>query len=122
MSSGARSGISLKLQNNILILDEAHGLTAALENAHSAPVTFKQLSLVKTFLQFYINKYRARLSSKNLLTLNQISFVVVKLLCKFLLFFIRLRATHSSEENKPYYQHLKLQSSYERVRRLLLNG
>ncbi|XP_047022259.1 ATP-dependent DNA helicase DDX11 isoform X1 [Helicoverpa zea] len=80
VSSGARSGISLKLQNNILILDEAHGLTAALENAHSAPVTFKQLSSVKTFLQFYINKYRARLSSKNLLTLNQISFVVGKLL------------------------------------------
>ncbi|XP_063893350.1 ATP-dependent DNA helicase DDX11 [Helicoverpa armigera] len=80
VSSGARSGISLKLQNNILILDEAHGLTAALENAHSAPVTVKQLSSVKTFLQFYINKYRARLSSKNLLTLNQISFVVGKLL------------------------------------------
>nr|XP_049694721.1 putative ATP-dependent RNA helicase DDX11-like protein 8 isoform X2 [Helicoverpa armigera] len=80
VSSGARSGISLKLQNNILILDEAHGLTAALENAHSAPVTVKQLSSVKTFLQFYINKYRARLSSKNLLTLNQISFIVGKLL------------------------------------------
>uniref|UniRef100_A0A2H1W4V9 SFRICE_001346 n=1 Tax=Spodoptera frugiperda TaxID=7108 RepID=A0A2H1W4V9_SPOFR len=80
VSSGARSGISLKLDNNILILDEAHGLTAALENAHSAPVTVKQLSSVKTFLQFYINKYRARLSSKNLLTLNQLSFVVGKLL------------------------------------------
>ncbi|XP_022825597.1 ATP-dependent DNA helicase DDX11 [Spodoptera litura] len=80
VSSGARSGISLKLDNNILILDEAHGLTAALENAHSAPVTVKQLNSVKTFLQFYINKYRARLSSKNLLTLNQLSFVVGKLL------------------------------------------
>ncbi|KAH9635492.1 hypothetical protein HF086_015492 [Spodoptera exigua] len=60
VSSGARSGISLKLDDNILILDEAHGLTAALENAHSAPVSMKQLSSVKTFLQFYINKYRAR--------------------------------------------------------------
>ncbi|CAB3257841.1 unnamed protein product [Arctia plantaginis] len=80
VSSGARSGISLKLQDNILILDEAHGLTAALENAHSAPVSMKQLSAVKTFLQFYINKYRARLSSRNLLSLNQISFVVAKLL------------------------------------------
>ncbi|KAJ8733182.1 hypothetical protein PYW08_001480 [Mythimna loreyi] len=80
VSSGARSGISLKLQNNILILDEAHGLTTALENAHSAPVTGKQLSSVKTFLQFYINKYRSRLSSRNLLTLNQINYVVGKLL------------------------------------------
>ncbi|KAI5646593.1 hypothetical protein NE865_01527 [Phthorimaea operculella] len=80
VSSGARSGVSLKLQNNILILDEAHGLTAALENAHSAPVSAKQLIAVKTFLQFYINKYRARLSSKNLLTLNQMNFVVGKLL------------------------------------------
>lgn len=80
VSSGARSGISLKLDNNILILDEAHGLTAALENAHSAPVSIKQLSSVKTFLHFYINKYRSRLSSKNLLSLNQISFVVGKLL------------------------------------------
>ncbi|XP_072940109.1 ATP-dependent DNA helicase DDX11 [Epargyreus clarus] len=80
VSSGARSGISLKLQNNVLILDEAHGLTAALENAHSAPVSFKQMSSVKTYLQFYINKYRSRLSSKNLLQLNQIHFVVGKLL------------------------------------------
>ncbi|XP_075971830.1 ATP-dependent DNA helicase DDX11 [Anticarsia gemmatalis] len=80
VSSGARAGISLKLQNNIVILDEAHGLTAALENAHSAPVSIKQLSAVKTFIQFYINKYRARLSSRNLLSLNQISFVVGKLL------------------------------------------
>ncbi|XP_069358195.1 ATP-dependent DNA helicase DDX11 isoform X1 [Maniola hyperantus] len=80
VSSGARSGVSLKLQDNILILDEAHGLTAALENAHSAPVSAKQLSSVKTFLQFYINKYRARLSSKNLLQLNQVNFVVGKLL------------------------------------------
>ncbi|KAG6459790.1 hypothetical protein O3G_MSEX011615 [Manduca sexta] len=80
VSSGARSGISLKLKENVLILDEAHGLTAALENAHSAPVSAKQLSSVKTFLQFYINKYRARLSSKNLLSLNQMSFVITKLL------------------------------------------
>ncbi|KAJ2951990.1 hypothetical protein O0L34_g4253 [Tuta absoluta] len=80
VSSGARSGISLKLQQNVLILDEAHGLTAALESAHSAPASAKQLIAVKTFLQFYINKYRARLSSKNLLTLNQMSFVVGKLL------------------------------------------
>lgn len=94
VSSGARSGISLKLHNNILILDEAHGLTAALENAHSAPVTVKQLSAVKTFLQFYINKYRARLSSKSLLTLNQICFVVGKLLGEFL-DLIRLHAVQS---------------------------
>ncbi|CAK1546270.1 unnamed protein product [Leptosia nina] len=80
VSSGARSGISLKLDKNILILDEAHGLTAALENAHSAPVSLKQLQSVKTFLNFYIGKYRAKLSSKNLLLLNQISFVVGKLL------------------------------------------
>ncbi|KAI8424508.1 hypothetical protein MSG28_002971 [Choristoneura fumiferana] len=79
VSAGARSGVSLKLSNNILILDEAHGLTAALENAHSAPVSVKQLNSVKTFLQFYINKYRGRLSSRNLLSLNQINFVVGKL-------------------------------------------
>ncbi|CAH4038213.1 unnamed protein product [Pieris brassicae] len=79
VSSGARNGISLKLENNILILDEAHGLTAALENAHSAPVNMKQLTAVKLYLKFYINRYRAKLSSRNLLQLNQIGFVVGKL-------------------------------------------
>ncbi|XP_028027287.1 ATP-dependent DNA helicase DDX11 isoform X1 [Bombyx mandarina] len=92
VSSGARSGISLKLKDNILILDEAHGLSAALENAHSAPVTVKQLSSVKTYLQFYINKYRAKLSSRNLLSLNQISFVVGKL--------ISLAKPKETEKNK----------------------
>ncbi|XP_046963240.1 ATP-dependent DNA helicase DDX11 [Vanessa cardui] len=80
VSSGARSGISLKLKDNVLILDEAHGLTAALENANSAPVSYKQLGSVKTFLEFYINKYRSRFSSKSLLQLNQVSFIVGKLL------------------------------------------
>ncbi|XP_050343250.1 ATP-dependent DNA helicase DDX11 isoform X2 [Nymphalis io] len=80
VSSGARSGISLKLKDNVLILDEAHGLTAALENAHSAPVSSRQLGSVKTFLDFYINKYRTRFSSKSLLQLNQVSFVIGKLL------------------------------------------
>ncbi|KOB74507.1 putative DEAD/H, partial [Operophtera brumata] len=72
VSAGARAGISLKLTNNILILDEAHGLTAALENAHSAPVSGKQLCAVKTCLQYYVAKYRARLvaSSLSLLTNN----------------------------------------------------
>lgn len=83
MSAGAREGVSLQLDNNILILDEAHGLTAALESAHSAPVTDNQLTAVNTFLKFYINKYRARLSSRNLLCLNQLSFVVGKLCGKF---------------------------------------
>ncbi|XP_068631264.1 ATP-dependent DNA helicase DDX11 [Battus philenor] len=80
VSAGARSGFSLKLKDNVLIMDEAHGLSAALENSHSAPVSYKQLSSVKTYLNFYINKYRARLNSKNLLLLNQMSFVVGKLL------------------------------------------
>ncbi|KPJ06016.1 Putative ATP-dependent RNA helicase DDX11-like protein 8 [Papilio machaon] len=80
VNSGARSGFSIKLKDNILILDEAHGLSAALENAHSAPVSYKQLSSVKMYLNFYINKYRSRLNSKNLLLLNQMSFVVGKLL------------------------------------------
>ncbi|CAG9134355.1 unnamed protein product [Plutella xylostella] len=79
VSAGAREGVSLQLDNNILILDEAHGLTAALESAHSAPVTDNQLTAVNMFLKFYINKYRARLSSRNLLCLNQLSFVVGKL-------------------------------------------
>lgn len=71
--------MSLKLKDNVLIMDEAHGLTAALENAHCAPVSARHLSSVKTFLQLYINKYRARLSSKNLLSLNQLNYVVGKM-------------------------------------------
>nr|XP_053603575.1 ATP-dependent DNA helicase DDX11 isoform X2 [Plodia interpunctella] len=79
-SSGARTGISLNLKNNILVLDEAHGLPAALENANSAPLSEKHLSCLKTCLKFYVNKYSSRLSSKNLLTLNQMGFVIGKLL------------------------------------------
>ncbi|XP_013190361.1 ATP-dependent DNA helicase DDX11 [Amyelois transitella] len=79
-SSGARTGISLNLKNNILVLDEAHGLPAALENANSAPLSEKHLCCVKTCLKFYVNKYSSRLNSKNLLSLNQMGFVVGRLL------------------------------------------
>ncbi|XP_059062419.1 ATP-dependent DNA helicase DDX11 isoform X2 [Achroia grisella] len=79
-SAGARTGMSLNLNNNILILDEAHGLPTALENANSAPLSERDLSSVKTCLQYYVNKYSSRLSSRNLLLLNQMSFIVGKLL------------------------------------------
>ncbi|KAL4706903.1 hypothetical protein ACJJTC_012362 [Scirpophaga incertulas] len=79
VSEGARSGMSLKLKDNILILDEAHALTSALENAYSAPVSARYLDAVRRFLKQYINKYRSRLSSKNLLALNQLQYIVTKL-------------------------------------------
>lgn len=77
-STRKASGINLK--NNIIIIDEAHNLLDTIEHIHSAEVSGFQLQTALDKLKNYRDKYSSRFAAKNLLYLNQLIFVVGKIL------------------------------------------
>lgn len=75
--------LGIKLKNNIVIIDEAHNLLEALGQMYSSCVTHSQLYYAHLQLLSYKAKYSTRFSYNNLLCINQLIFVVKKLLSTF---------------------------------------
>lgn len=68
----------IKLKNNVIIIDEAHNLLEALADMYSAQITGHQVIHAHSQLTEYRNKYRTRFSAPNLLSINQLIFIVGK--------------------------------------------
>lgn len=66
-----------------MIVDEAHNLLEALGQMYSSCVTHIQLYYAHSQLLSYKAKYSTRFSYNNLLCINQLIFVVKKLLLLF---------------------------------------
>ncbi|XP_055378737.1 ATP-dependent DNA helicase DDX11 [Condylostylus longicornis] len=82
-STRLQSGISLK--NNIVIVDEAHNLLDTLSNIYSAGVDLIQLNSALVQLTKYKERYFNKFSTNNLLKINQIIFIVkrlIKIMCE----------------------------------------
>lgn len=75
--------IGIKLKNNVVIIDEAHNLLEALGQMYSSCVTHSQLYYAHLQLLSYKAKFSTRFSYNNLLCINQLIFVVKKLLSTF---------------------------------------
>lgn len=72
-----QSGIDL--QNSIVIIDEAHNLLDAISSIYSNEISLSQLSLLLNQIVAYKMRYCERFSTKNLLKINQIIFIVKRL-------------------------------------------
>lgn len=70
----------IKLKNNIVIIDEAHNLLEALAEMYSALISGHQLIHAHSQLTEYRNRYRSKFSAVNLLNINQILFIIGKLI------------------------------------------
>jgi chromosome transmission fidelity protein 1 len=79
LHSGTRNGIGLKTNNSVVLLDEAHNIIESISNMYSTHVTLPQLEESGRGLKAYIARYMTRFSSKNLLQLKQIAFIVKSL-------------------------------------------
>lgn len=80
LHSGTRDGIGLKTKNSVVLLDEAHNIIESISNMYSTHVTLIQLEESGKGLKTYIARYMSRFSSKNLLQLKQIAFIIKSLI------------------------------------------
>lgn len=70
----------IKLKNNIIIIDEAHNLLEAMAQMYSSETTCSQLYHSHQQLKNYKAKYSTRFSATNLLCINQLIFIIGKLI------------------------------------------
>ncbi|XP_064609498.1 ATP-dependent DNA helicase DDX11-like [Liolophura sinensis] len=71
-----REACGIKLEGNIVIIDEAHNLLETINNIHSVEVWGSQLTQALSQLSQYFQRYQSRLKAKNLLYIKQLLFVL----------------------------------------------
>lgn len=69
----------IDLQGAIVIIDEAHNLLDTIAHLHSCELTLQQLILVQQQLMMYKMRYLKRFSAVSLLNINQLIFIVKRL-------------------------------------------
>ncbi|XP_012254721.2 ATP-dependent DNA helicase DDX11 isoform X2 [Athalia rosae] len=80
LHKSTRLSLGINLKGNVLIIDEAHNLLDAIERMHSAEITGRNLLHSINQLTQYQNRFESRFSPMNLLSINQLSFCLKKLI------------------------------------------
>ncbi|CAH0386974.1 unnamed protein product [Bemisia tabaci] len=75
-----RDACGVKLKDNVVLIDEAHNLLDAIAQTHSTSITGMQIAYAYSQLSQYRDKYESRFSATNLLYLNQLIYIVGKLI------------------------------------------
>jgi len=68
----AREACGVNLKNSVVVIDEAHNLSSAIESSFSISITLATLQAAYRQLNQYKNKYGARLNAKNLMFVKQL--------------------------------------------------
>ncbi|XP_017086789.1 ATP-dependent DNA helicase DDX11 [Drosophila eugracilis] len=87
----ARSQLGINVKGSIVIIDEAHNLLESLSQLHGAEIKRQQLEKAKVEISCYKEYFQKRFSTKNLLKINQLIFIVRRL----------LKIVDPGEETKP---------------------
>ncbi|XP_070554012.1 ATP-dependent DNA helicase DDX11-like isoform X2 [Ptychodera flava] len=75
-----RQACGIKLEGNIIIIDEAHNLLETISNIHSIQITGMQLVKAHSQLNQYMERYKSRLKAKNLMYIKQILYILTCLI------------------------------------------
>jgi chromosome transmission fidelity protein 1 len=70
-------GIDLK--DNVIIIDEAHNLLEAMAQMHNSELSYSQIVQGLLQVKCYKQRFNTRFSAPNLLSINQLIFVITKL-------------------------------------------
>ncbi|XP_050438431.1 ATP-dependent DNA helicase DDX11 [Adelges cooleyi] len=80
LHKSTREASGIKLDGNIFIIDEAHNLLDTIGHIHSSQINGQQLTHSYSQLIQYRDKFKLRFSASNLLNLNQLIYVIEKLI------------------------------------------
>ncbi|XP_036029593.1 ATP-dependent DNA helicase DDX11 [Onychomys torridus] len=78
LHAATRQAAGIRLQGQVVIIDEAHNLIDTITNIYSAEVTGSQLCQAYSQLVQYMERYRKRLKAKNLMYIKQILYLLEK--------------------------------------------
>lgn len=67
-----RESFSINLKNQVVIIDEAHNLIDTITQINSVEITNSHVTQAHNQLQSYIDRYKTRLSAKNILYCKQL--------------------------------------------------
>ncbi|CAI5446543.1 unnamed protein product [Caenorhabditis angaria] len=72
LHNSAREAWGIELKENVVILDEAHNVLNTIGSLYSAEISVKSLVVALKLIREYIETYKLRLKSKNLLYMRQL--------------------------------------------------
>lgn len=65
-----RDSLGLKLQNRVIIIDEAHNLLESINQLYSNEISLSQLTAAHKVIKTYLDSFQTRLASKNIIYLK----------------------------------------------------
>ncbi|CAH3126080.1 unnamed protein product [Pocillopora meandrina] len=77
LHKSTREACGIKLDGNVVIVDEAHNLIDTISNVHSVEITGSQILCTHSQLTQYQDHYRSRLKAKNLFYIQQLLYVLM---------------------------------------------
>ncbi|CAK6443073.1 unnamed protein product [Pipistrellus nathusii] len=78
LHTATRQAAGIRLQGQVVIIDEAHNLIDTITGIHSTEVSGSQLCQAHSQLIQYMERYRKRLKAKNLMYIKQILYLLEK--------------------------------------------
>jgi chromosome transmission fidelity protein 1 len=72
----AREALGIKLEGNVVIIDEAHNIMDAIANVHAAKVTLDELKRARQMLGVYVKKFGKKLKGEIRLMVGQVGRVI----------------------------------------------
>ncbi|XP_063084434.1 ATP-dependent DNA helicase DDX11 isoform X3 [Cavia porcellus] len=76
LHAATRQAAGIRLQGQVVIIDEAHNLIDTITDIHSTEVSGSQLCQAHSQLLQYMERYRKRLKAKNLMYIKQILYLL----------------------------------------------
>ncbi|XP_068701537.1 ATP-dependent DNA helicase DDX11-like [Montipora foliosa] len=76
LHKSTREACGIKLNGNVVIIDEAHNLIDTISSVYSVEITAYQISCAHAQLTQYQDRYRPRLKAKNLLYIQQLLYIL----------------------------------------------
>ncbi|KAK6012988.1 hypothetical protein OSTOST_21833, partial [Ostertagia ostertagi] len=76
LHASTRAAWGIDLKGNVLVLDEAHNVLETIGSLYSTEVTSVSTTLALSLIREYLDTYKSRLKSKNLLYMKQLLAVV----------------------------------------------
>lgn len=80
LQKSARDALGIKLEGNVVIIDEAHNIMDAIASVHAAEIRFSDLRRAKGMLGMYVKRFGKKLKGVNRVNIGRVARIIEGLL------------------------------------------